>query len=61
MHVDAMKQIVTIYKKWRSDPIPDDVSQRLQQVFSKECLSGPGGEAKKTSRPRKARPKKKRS
>jgi predicted anti-sigma-YlaC factor YlaD len=61
MHVDAMKQMVTIYKKWRSDPIPDDVSQRLQQVFSKECLGAPGRASKKPSRPRKAGPKKKRS
>jgi predicted anti-sigma-YlaC factor YlaD len=34
MHVDTMKAIITLYKRWRSDPIPDDVSTRLKKVLA---------------------------
>jgi anti-sigma factor RsiW len=41
MHVDAMKRMITLYKKWRGDPIPEDVQMRLKNVVAKECaLSG---------------------
>jgi predicted anti-sigma-YlaC factor YlaD len=42
MHVDAMRRIITLYKKWKDEPIPDDVSQRLQHVFARECGSDLG-------------------
>ena len=34
MHVDAMRAIVTLYNGWRNDPIPDDVSVRLQELLA---------------------------
>ena len=48
MHVDAMRKIITLYKKWRSDPIPDEVSERLHTVFAKECAAGSGGSGTST-------------
>jgi RNA polymerase sigma-70 factor (ECF subfamily) len=52
MHVDNMKQIVTLYKKWRDDPIPDDVSVRLQGVLS-EVIGGPGAKGGERGKARK--------
>lgn len=34
MHVDAMRAIVTLYKGWKGDPIPEDVSARLQEAIA---------------------------
>jgi len=34
MHVDTMRAIVTLYKGWRGDEIPDDVSGRLQEAVA---------------------------
>jgi RNA polymerase sigma-70 factor (ECF subfamily) len=34
MHVDTMRAIVTLYKGWRGDQIPDDVSGRLQEALA---------------------------
>ena len=39
MHIDVMRRVITLYKKWRDDPIPEDVSQRLRQVFAAECTA----------------------
>jgi RNA polymerase sigma-70 factor (ECF subfamily) len=39
MHIDAMRRVITLYKKWRDDPIPEEVSQRLQEVFAAECTA----------------------
>jgi len=38
MHVDTMRKMITLYKKWRDEPIPEDVKTRLQAVFAKECV-----------------------
>lgn len=38
MHIDTMRKIITLYKKWRSEGIPKDVQMRLQQVLAKECV-----------------------
>jgi len=56
MHVDTMRLIVTLYKRWRSEPIPDDVSMRLKRAFAEtlQCSPRPRPETK-TSRPRKAK------
>jgi predicted anti-sigma-YlaC factor YlaD len=52
MHVDAMKKMVILYKRWRDDPIPEDVQMRLQDVFARECLSeGPGSAVPARHRP----------
>jgi predicted anti-sigma-YlaC factor YlaD len=43
MHVDSMKLIITLYKRWRVDTIPRDTSIRLQQVIAEEaCRLGAG-------------------
>ena len=34
MHVDTMRAVVTLFKSWRSDEIPDDVSGRLQEAVA---------------------------
>jgi hypothetical protein len=47
MHIDTMKKMITIYKHWRNDPIPDDVSSRLHEVFARECIGNPGRPAKR--------------
>lgn len=38
MHIDNMRKMITLYKKWRDDPIPEDVKMRLQAVFARECV-----------------------
>ena len=38
IHVDAMKKMVILYKKWRNEPIPEDVRMRLEDVIVRECL-----------------------
>jgi hypothetical protein len=43
MHIDTMRKVITLYKKWRAEPIPDDVQMRLMSVFLKECAHGNGG------------------
>jgi hypothetical protein len=50
MHIDTMRKMITLYKKWRGDPIPEDVKMRLQTVFARECVvrgidPAPGGAA----------------
>jgi len=47
MHVDTMRAIVTLYKGWRGDTIPDDVSGRLQEVIAETA----GLSSRKPSRP----------
>lgn len=42
MHVDVMKKVITLYKKWRDDPMPNEVSTRLQHAFARECVPGFG-------------------
>jgi hypothetical protein len=37
MHIDNMKLIIKLYKKWRDDSIPDDVSIRLRNVIAAEA------------------------
>jgi hypothetical protein len=37
MHVDAMKLMITLYKKWRDEPIPEDVSVRLRGIIAREA------------------------
>jgi predicted anti-sigma-YlaC factor YlaD len=54
MHIDIMKKMITMYKRWRTDPIPEDVSMRLQDVFARECVPRTGNSS--GSRP-KTRPK----
>jgi hypothetical protein len=34
MHVDTMRAIVTLYKGWRGDDIPQEVSGRLQKAIA---------------------------
>jgi anti-sigma factor RsiW len=34
MHVDTMRAVVTLFKGWRSDEIPDDVSGRLHDAVA---------------------------
>jgi hypothetical protein len=46
MHIDTMKKVITLYKKWRSEPIPDDVQMRLMSVFTRECIAGGPGDGK---------------
>jgi predicted anti-sigma-YlaC factor YlaD len=57
MHIDAMKKVITMYKRWRTDPIPEDVSMRLQNVFARECIAGSGQAPRKRPRPRPRRSK----
>ncbi len=38
MHIDTMKKIIIIYKKWRTEPIPEDVQARLKHVVARECM-----------------------
>jgi hypothetical protein len=37
MHVDSMKLIITLYKGWRLDEIPEDTSIRLKRVIAEEA------------------------
>lgn len=37
MHVDSMKLVITLYKKWRDDTIPKDVSIRLRDRLAEEA------------------------
>lgn len=37
LHIDAMKKMIRVYKNWRKDPIPDDVSMRLYSALAREC------------------------
>lgn len=34
MHVDTMRAVVTLFKGWRGDTIPDDVSGRLREAIA---------------------------
>ena len=34
MHVDTMRAVVTLFKGWRGDDIPDDVSGRLEEAVA---------------------------
>jgi RNA polymerase sigma-70 factor (ECF subfamily) len=34
MHVDTMRAVVILYKGWRSESIPRDVSKRLKQALA---------------------------
>jgi hypothetical protein len=38
MHIDTMRKMITLYKKWRAESIPKDVQLRLQQVLARECV-----------------------
>jgi hypothetical protein len=38
MHIDTMRKIVTLCKKWRAEPIPEDVQMRLRSVVARECV-----------------------
>jgi anti-sigma factor RsiW len=38
MHIDTMRKMITLYKRWRDEPIPEDVKMRLQTVFTRECV-----------------------
>jgi hypothetical protein len=58
MHVDNMKRVITLYKRWRGDAIPEDVSIRLRNRLADEAgrragekKAGPRKGGKKTSRP----------
>ncbi len=55
MHVDTMRAIVTLYKGWRGDTIPEDVSGRLQEAIAgtveRACQRSAG--KKPTRRPKK--------
>ena len=62
MHIDTMRKMITLYKKWRDDPIPEDVKMRLQSVFARECVlrgidpaPAPGGAAGSGARRKTAR------
>jgi anti-sigma factor RsiW len=37
MHIDTMRKMITLYKKWRDDPIPEDVQMRLRSIVAREC------------------------
>lgn len=37
IHIDNMKLIIKLYRKWRDDSIPDDVSIRLRKVIAAEA------------------------
>jgi predicted anti-sigma-YlaC factor YlaD len=37
MHVDSMRKVITLYKRWRDDTIPKDVSIRLKNVIANEA------------------------
>ena len=58
MHIDSMRKVITLYKRWRDDTIPKDVSIRLRSVIASETAGsagkppkhrkpGPGGSPKK--------------
>jgi hypothetical protein len=53
MHVDSMKLVITLYKKWRDDTIPKDVSIRLRDRLAEEALRLGG--AKPAGQPAKAK------
>ncbi len=36
MHVDNMKVIITLYKRWRDVKIPSALSMRLRKIIAKE-------------------------
>lgn len=38
MHIDNMRKIIILYKKWRTEPIPEDVRMRLKDVVARECV-----------------------
>ena len=38
MHIDNMRKIIVLYKKWRTEPIPEDVQLRLKGVLARECV-----------------------
>jgi hypothetical protein len=55
IHIDNMKLIIKLYRKWRDDSIPDDVSIRLRKVIAAEAQKkaaqrGQGAGAKGRSR-----------
>ena len=55
MHIDNMKLIIKLNRKWRDDSIPDDVSIRLREVIAAETRKravqeGQGAGAKGRSR-----------
>lgn len=61
MHVDNMRRIITLYKRWRDDTIPEDVSIRLRDRIAKETsrLDDTEARARRRRRTRKPTSKKK--
>lgn len=60
MHVDVMKKVITLYKKWKDDPIPEEVSRRLQHVMARECAVDFGHSPGRAPGPAKGRPRRRR-
>ncbi len=56
IHVDSMRQIITLYQRWRDDTIPKDISIRLKQVIAEEARKADARKPRKASKTRK-RPK----
>jgi predicted anti-sigma-YlaC factor YlaD len=60
MHVDSMKRVITLYRRWRDDGIPEDVSIRLQTRLAEEAglkkASGKKGGRPKTKGAHKPKP-----
>ena len=52
MHVDSMKMIITLYKRWRVDEIPEDTSIRLQRVIAEEARKLKARKPRKKTRAR---------
>jgi hypothetical protein len=51
-----MRQIITLYQRWRDDTIPKDISIRLKQVIAEEARKADARKPRKASKTRK-RPK----
>jgi RNA polymerase sigma-70 factor (ECF subfamily) len=47
IHIDNMKLIIKLYRTWRDDAIPDDVSIRLRSVIAEEARKKAGSRAAK--------------
>ena len=58
IHVDTMRAIVTLYKGWRGDEIPGDVSGRLQEAVAGTVERACQRSAKKSVKKSAKKPKK---
>jgi len=58
MHVDTNRAIVTLFKGWRGDEIPDDVSGRLQEAVAGTVERACQRSAKKSVKKSAKKPKK---